>query len=393
MIDFRDHTASSSMSKRSRRTKLRTRRQTPSDQPTSDLPVLRASSIPDLLGSVPALLGFHPQRSLVVLTMKGKRIGLRMRVDLPAPAYADACAHNLMPPLVDQEPDGVLLVAYVDREPGGEIRGANRLEADALVDAMQRRLSEADVEVREAVCCDGSRYWSYLCDNEECCPSAGSSYEVESTSTMANAVFNGVEVLPDRESLERRFEPVEGARHDDMEAATQQVVEEIAKAHGIFLGGERVADRYHQGKTALLQAGEAYVEPLLADLDPSLAETLDDDMAARLMVWTRLLAVRDLAWSFITDTNARDHLALWTAVAQRAVSPFEPAPLCLASFCAWLAGDGAQAACAASRATEVAPDYTLAHLITDLLERCVPPTAWQQFEEAMIQAPFAPRTT
>lgn len=405
MSRFSDSAASWGMSKRSRRTALRTIRQSRSDRPSNEVPVLRASSIPDLLGSVPALFGFHPQRSLAVLTMKGKRIGFRARTDLPAPEYADACAHNLMGSILAQsaKPDGVLLVAYVDPASDADACGEDRAAADSLVEAMRTRLTDERIEVREAVCCDGSRYWSYLCDDERCCPSEGTPYSIESTSTMANAVFNGLEVLPDREALARRFDPPDGERREHMEEVTQSVVEEIAKEYGIFLGGSKVSDRFYRRRTELLRAGAVYVEGVLGDIGPSegtpgplrgigIAQALDDETAARLMVWTRLLPVRDLAWSFITDANAPEHLALWTAVAGRAIRPFEPAPLCLAGFSAWLAGDGAQALCALRRASEVAPrSYSLVGLLMNLLERAVPPSAWREFDEATIRAPFGLR--
>ena len=309
-------------------------------------------------------------------------------MDLPALDHVDACADNMMGPLLAQQPDGVLLVAYVDPAANDDACGAGRSEADALVGAMRGRLAASGVDVREAVRCDGSRYWSYVCDNEACCPSDGTPYEIDATSTMAGAVFNGVEVLPDRDALKRRFDPVEGELRERMEEATGEVVEEIAKAHGIFLGGQKVADRFHTGRTALLQAGAGYVEGLLGDLDPGLAAALDDETAARLLVWLRLLPVRDLAWSLITEENARDQLALWTSVARRAVPPFEPAPLCLAGFSAWRAGDGAQAACALDRATEVAPGYSLTELLMGLLERCISPNEWREFDQAVIREPF-----
>lgn len=397
---FADTAASWGMRKRTRRTAVRTSRKPRPDLPSDDIPVLRASSIPDLLGSVPALFGFHPQRSLAILSLNGKRIGFRARADIPALEHVEQCAHSLMRPLCDQRPDAVLLVAYVDPEGGADDNEPTRLAADALVNAMRDRLDHEGIDVREAVRCDGERYWSYVCDNEECCPSEGVPYSVESTSTMVNAVFNGVPVLPDRESLASRFAPPAGEERRRMEEATQLVVEEIAQQHGIFLGGKRVPDRFHRRRAELLRVGAEYVEGVLAELGSGggtsglprglgMDEVVDDDMAARLMVWTRLIPVRDLAWSFITDANAADHLALWTTVARRAVPPFEPAPLCLAGFSAWLAGEGAQAGCALERASAVAPSsYTLVGLLSGLLERCVPPSAWRAFDDATIRAPF-----
>src|SRR4051794_41800677 len=53
-------------------------------RPPSDVPVLRLSSSDDVLAAVPYLLGFHPERSLVVLGLAGPkgRLGVTMRMDL-----------------------------------------------------------------------------------------------------------------------------------------------------------------------------------------------------------------------------------------------------------------------------------------------------------------------
>ena len=39
----------------------------------------------DILGYVPHSLGYWPSRSLVAMTMQGKRLGATLRVDLPVP--------------------------------------------------------------------------------------------------------------------------------------------------------------------------------------------------------------------------------------------------------------------------------------------------------------------
>ncbi|UYM05293.1 DUF4192 domain-containing protein [Solicola gregarius] len=340
---------------------------------------------------MPAALGFHPRRSLVAIALQGKRFVFHLRADLPAPEYADECAAQLLPPLVAQQPDGVLLVAYTEPEPSSDVRGVDRLSADALVAELRRKLSQHDIDVREAVRCDGARYWSYDCDREECCPSDGTPYDIESSSTLADAVFNGLEVLPDRSAVEQRFHGVAGARRVEMEAVTERMVTEVLAAGGLDVEDEQSWDHGRLGRHPdLLRAGAAYVTDLLSELDGERAGSLSDEDAARLTIWTLLLPVRDLAWSYIDRDNAEHHRQLWTGVAQRAVSPFEPAPLCLAAFACWLSGNGTQARCALDRVSEVEPAYSMGTLLTDMLERCVPPSAWRPFDPAMIRSQFPP---
>lgn len=349
------------------------------------LPVLKARSIEDLLASVPTLFGFHPRRSLVAIAMHGKRLGFRLRVDLPSPPDVDAVAEQILIPLLDQRPDGVIVIAYVEPEPTPEVRGAERLAADHLVNAILARLDAGGIGTREAVRCDGNRYWSYLCESDGCCSPEGTPYEVESSPVLARAVYNGVEVLPDRESLERRFLPVRGADRIRMAAVTDAVVDEVLGE--VELGAASPADR---GR--LLRRGADFMTERLGQLDSAAARIRDDEDAARLSVWSMLTPVRDLAWSYIQPRNAPDHLTLWTAVAQRVVPPFEPSVLSLAGFAAWLSGDGAQARCALERTLHVDRDYTMARLLAQVLDGYLPPSAWRPFDRTGLHAMFADGT-
>lgn len=354
------------------------------DTTTSDPPVLRAGTIPDLLAGVPALLGFRPRRSLVAIAMHGTTLGFRLRFDLPSPEYVEPAAARLAPPLLAQRPDAVLLIAYVDPEPLGG-RSADRLAADGLVAELGRLIADADVEVREAIRCDGERYWSYHCTVATCCPPEGTPYDIESSPMLAKAVYNGVEVLAGREDLERRFEPVAGPRRAEMSATTDRVVDELLIECGSDPDlGPATSDEEHALHGRLLRRGADFVAARIDGLanrpDPG------DEDAALLGFFGSLVPLRDLAWSGIDRDGARDHLRLWTSVAQRVVPPFEPAPLCLAAFAAWLCGDGTQARCALDRARRVAPEYTMGRLLERTLDGCVPPDAWRPLDSRAIWA-------
>lgn len=347
--------------------------------------IMRAGSIEDLLGSVPALLGFHPRRSLVAIAMHGKRLGFSLRLDLPRPDQAEDAAEQVVAPLLAQRPSGVLLIAYVDPEPAGA-RSTGRLAADGLVAAMRRRLSDDGVSVREAIRCDGSRYWSYLCEVASCCPPEGTPYEIESSPMLANAVFNGVEVLADREELVRRFRAVSGRRRREMRAVTDRVLDELLAQAGIDASDPRAAlAQQGAGRDALLRAGADFVRSRLAGLDGRDSDVSDED-AARLSVVSMLIPVRDLAWSYIEPDNARAHLAVWTGVAQRVVPPFEAPALCMAAFAAWLGGDGSQARCALDRARAAEPEYSLGRLLEQALDGYLSPQTWRAFDREAILA-------
>ena len=69
----------------------------------------------DLLAAIPFLIGYHPEDSLVVVSIKEMAVGMAMRidypVDIPEGAYDLLASH-----LQRDSATGALLVAYVPRD-------------------------------------------------------------------------------------------------------------------------------------------------------------------------------------------------------------------------------------------------------------------------------------
>ncbi|MGH3423178.1 MAG: DUF4192 domain-containing protein, partial [Nocardioidaceae bacterium] len=305
--------------------------------------VMRARSSADLISVIPAMLGFHPHESLVAIAVHRprQRLGFRLRVDLPPPEHADAVADQVVSYLRAQDPDEVLLVAFSDRPE----------EAGPVVHAVRDRLAGEEIDLTDAIRCDGSRYWSYLCDDPRCCPPDGTPYESDSNVLLAEAVFQGVEVLPSRDALVDRFASVTGALRQDMVEATTRVEARLEAA-----AGTRPRDRDPE----LLRAGIDEVTPIVDGFELDPGRRLTEDEVAVLSVWTSLIVVRDVLWARLTRANAQDHLTMWRQVAARVVPPYEPPTLSLAAFAAWLSGSGAQAQCALDRVAEADPSYSMA---------------------------------
>ncbi|MEJ7755602.1 MAG: DUF4192 family protein [Nocardioidaceae bacterium] len=100
--------------------------------------VLRARATDELIAVVPALLGFHPQHSLVAIAVHGPRhrLGLRLRLDLPPVEHATAVAREVTEHLRRQRPDGVLLVAFAEHP----------TDADAVVEATIEQIDLVGLE-------------------------------------------------------------------------------------------------------------------------------------------------------------------------------------------------------------------------------------------------------
>ncbi|MBW9211540.1 DUF4192 domain-containing protein [Mumia sp. zg.B53] len=340
--------------------------------------VMRARTLSDLIGVVPVLLGFHPRDSLVAVCLDGPagRAGFRLRVDLPPPEAAELAADQLVGYLLRQDPDAVALIAYADTDLDEGAR--------ALTDAMTRLLRADGVHVTDAVRYDGTRYYSYSCQDPTCCPREGVPCDVSSSPLLAEAVFRGHEVLSDRDDLVRRFAPVSGRALEEAQRATEREVQGLGRvgAHG---AAQRDAETVRRGLARVLPVVDAALGagpggPATGGGGSGSGHRLVPDDVAALSVWTSLVVVRDVLWSRITPANALASLTMWREVAVSAVAPFQAAPLTLAAFAAWLAGDGAQAQCALDRVAEVAPRYSMAALVQQALTECLDPAHWEGFD-------------
>lgn len=311
-----------------------------------------ARGISDLLDLVPALFGFEPQESFIAVATYGERarFGFRLRLDIPPERHVVEAAHQVAAHLRRQAAEGVILLALTERS----------READGLIAATESALGS--IPVLEAVRSDGASYWTYGPDG----PDEPRPYERRCSPVVAEAVLEGLPILPDRMALVSRFAGVAGQRRAEMEVATARVL-------SLAVRQLATVPRMHLG-----DAGLAGLAPIIARYDGGGA--LDDDDRATLAIWVSSIQVRDAVWSTFDRDNAATALKLWTDIAQHVVEPFEAPVLCLAAFAAWLTGDGAQALIATERALSTEPDYEMGQLILQLLEGGVSPSTWGGFD-------------
>jgi hypothetical protein len=337
-------------------------------QEPTEQAVLKARAPEDVLAIVPYRLGFHPQHSMVMLTLNGPRrtFGFTARVDLPPLAHIPDVARCLFELVEQHDPDEVLLVAYAHDDS----------VADPLVRTLQQWLDRTDVVLVDAYRSDGRRWFCYTCDRP-CCPDTGTPYDLSDHPLVAEQVLLGQVALPDREALRRRVGAVTGERRATMESASARAASYLTAAFATdALGTRRVSAK--ESVRARMGWVRRFVTAWLSDPHP-----LSDDEAARLAFAVAAVPARDTAWSLMSRPTAGRHLQLWEQVLTRVVPPYEPAVACLTAFAAWLEGHGALAWCAVERAQEAEPGYSWAHLIVESLERAVPPSAWRPvpFEE------------
>jgi hypothetical protein len=152
---------------------------------------IRLRSPGDVVAVLPYQLGYHPHDSLVVVALRDRAVVLVERVDLPTAAAADEAAQVVVPPLLREDPDAVLLVAYEtsagDGRPG--------------LEAVRRELVEAGITVLDRMVVRGGRWFAVDCVTG-CCPPDGSPVPSPAdTPAVAEFVGRGISPLPGRGAL------------------------------------------------------------------------------------------------------------------------------------------------------------------------------------------------
>ena len=342
---------------------------------TADKPDFRLSSPADIVEAVPYLVGFQPENSLVVMSLRGerKRLGLTARVDLPAARSANACAREFVGYLKRDGADFAIVVLY---PPSG---GRSHPSVRRIADALTRQLERARITVVDVLCVFDGLWWSLHCTDADCCPPDGTSVDRDGTSVAAAVMtVAGQVVLSSRKELERTLDPVGGAVRAAMEYALPRADLELADR---VLAGNRVAVTAETVELFRVAVRERVATRGAADSEGprigSMSSTDSVDHAARLIVG-------------LEDVHARDELLTWFAgtwgdatrdvlseLARRTVPPFEVPTLTLFAWINYLQGSGALAGIALDRALAIEPDYRLAQLLDDALRAPLNPEVFR----------------
>lgn len=318
-------------------------------------PTVRISSANDIIATVPLMLGFAPTNSLVVICAHGPRcrLGLAMRFALDfaaqgAPFIADVAAR-----VRHEHADAYIVVVYADVDRVDDAR----LPYTDLIDGINDELFDIN---RSGYLVVGDAYWSY-CPEPDCCPPGPTRLTDDSPGAIAMAAayaLNGTGVLPSRDAV------VESLAYRADDDQWERMITLLTEAD-IRRQSERRADRRSAVRALISRLCSAVSDPryVIADADIADLASLCQDVIVRDEVLVRALKPRRRA--------ALQRVL--TAVVQRLPPPYD-APLCsVLAWVAYLGGDGAIANVALDRAFASDPDYSLAHLIADSLDRQVAP--------------------
>lgn len=309
-----------------------------------DRPVLRLGSPQAMLAVIPALLGFHPEDSLVVIGVSQPhgRLEVVFRYDLPQPPdpiTAAKIAGHATSVLTRNHLTRAVIAGY---GPGPMVTPVT----DTVVAALRR----ASVTLHDMLRIEDGRYWSYACDDPHCCPPEGVPFDPRDHPATTALTGAGSSVLADRAALAATISPLRALAAESISQA-----ERTARAKGAAAG--------------LAAVGEA-ISTYRAD-----GQLATDNQFALLVVSLADLRVRDDGWARMEPDHVQAHLRLWTDVVRRAPARYVPAPASLLAFTAWQSGNGALANIAAERALAADPGYSMAQLLLDAVGAGVPPSA------------------
>lgn len=133
--------------------------------------IIHATDPAELLGLVPALAGFTPRHSIVMLPFSGSRTQGAMRIDLPAPDiepddFADVALRAL---LQVPDTDAVAIVIYTD-EVATEVPDGVLLPHLSLAEVVADVCAHTGLRVIEALCVTADGWGDYLDDSPEIRP-------------------------------------------------------------------------------------------------------------------------------------------------------------------------------------------------------------------------------
>lgn len=293
-----------------------------------------------VLAALPHMLGYVPDRSMVVAGLGHVLEGLRF--DLPGPgdrpAAAAAAAHAA----------AVLRAAGHSRALAAGY-GPEPLVAPAAAQ-VARAMRLAGIALDDLVRVENGLSWSYLHPG----PPAGR--PVPGLPAAEAARF--APVLASRSELARLLEPLPGPAAAAAREATARAARQAAR----MSQGRRASE----GIAATRRALRAYRQGGMLTSPDDIAEL------AVLLAGSR---VRAVAWALMTPGHSQEHRRLWADVTAWAQPGYVAAPASLLALTAWQCGLGAMANIALDRALADSPRDRAALLLRESVAAGLPPTA------------------
>lgn len=318
-------------------------------QPTDPEDTIRIGNPADLIAAIPALLGFRPHRSLVLICLAGEPTAIRavIRRDLPDRVFTVADRIGLEDVATACERSGADAAVAVVVDDRAGILG------DASVEVLDGCLAEIGVDLLGAHAIEeiaaGRPWWGMLGDSV-----CGVLPDPDASAVAAEQVLRGRQIRGSRADLESVLTP---RGHADR----HRMARLLAVA------------RHPASRTVPVEAGAALALVLGHIAERATSGPLTDEHIAAIGVVLENHAVRDalLGLAVTADADAAD--LVWIDLARALPGPVRAEPAALLAFGAYARGDGPLAGIALTVALEADPEHRLAGLLDRALRGGVRP--------------------
>lgn len=327
-----------------------------------------------LIAALPAILGFVPEKSLVLVSLAAGELGSVMRADL-CDELADRVGH--LAELVAAANPAAAIAVIVDAN-GAQCPRCNE-EYRQLCAALAAALSQRDIVLWAAHVVDrvaaGGRW--------HCVDGCGCSGVIDdpSASPLAMAaVLDGRQLYPRRSDLQ----------------AVIAVDDPVRSAELAVALGHQAADREIAHRADSVGCSRQDVEnALAAAARVADGQSLSDTELARLGCALGDARVRDMLYALAVGENAGAAESLWALLARVLPEPWRVEALVLLAFSAYARGDGPLAGVSLQAAPCCEPGHRMAGMLDTALQSGLRPehirdiavTGYQRAEQLGIRLP------
>ena len=300
-----------------------------------------------LIAALPAVLGFVPEKSLVLVSIDDGELGSVMRVDLSG-ALTDRLEHLAEVAGAAQPTAAIAVIVDAD---GAGCPVCNEQYRE-LCTELAELLSQHDIVLWAAHVVDrvepGGRW--------HCVDGCGSGGAIDDPSASPLAL---AAVLDGRRLYARRADLQALIAVDNL-GATAELATAIEE-HAVARAAARQADPLGCGRRDVESAMAAAAR--VADGQP-----LDDEELATLGCALADIQVRDTLYGLAVGENAGEAESLWAVLARRLPEPSRVEALVLLAFSAYVRGDGPLAGVSLEAALRCDPGHRMAGMLDTALQ-------------------------
>lgn len=329
--------------------------------------------------AVPYFFGFHPGDSVVILGLlraghsPRAAISQGLRVDLGRIQRNPAGFGRWLARRLAAEGVSEVLCLLYPPEAGPARLGDYR----RTIAGFCTPLRLAGVTTLDILLVARGRLWSFLCENAQCCPPDGSPIDFAGSPVAALSAYTGLAIMPSRQALAEALAPYGEAVRGVTERECRRALRENPELRPRSEAKDRVVLSW-AGVMRGWAAADLVAQRISQDALP-VAEALTADLAGQLLVALPDVRVRDYVAGWCGGPRAALALDLAIELARRAVSDRQRAAgYSVGAWAAWAVGWGAWSQLCLDRALAALPDYSLAVLIEQGLERGVDPEMVRQ---------------